>query len=68
MNLKAKRTAMGLTQAKVAEKLGVCKQQISNFERGTDVPLKHVMVLSRVLKIDSHQLMEFYLKRKSKRK
>ena len=57
-NLKQLRTARGLTQAEVAQRLGVTRQTISSYESGRTMPdLETLKRLTDILGCDLEQLL-----------
>ena len=57
ITLKAARINADLTQQEVADKLGVSKHTIFNWEGGITKPKKHVlMVLASIYNIDINEL------------
>lgn len=57
--LKIYRNACSLTQGEVADKLGVTRQAISNWERGQSIPdLEMLQKISRLYNIKLEKLLE----------
>ena len=57
-NLKARRTALGLTQEALAEKIHVTRQAVSNWETGKTQPdLEMLALLSWALEVDVSTLL-----------
>ena len=57
-NIKIRRIEAGLTQAALAEAIGVTTQQISNWERGQSlITLSRLIDISLVFKIDLNLLL-----------
>lgn len=54
--LKQKREELGISQAKLGKMIGVSQQHIQRFEKGTPVPLKHILPLSKALNVDPASL------------
>lgn len=53
------RKAVGLTQAQLADKIGVASQTVSKWETGTSLPdLENVLQLSEALKIHPYSFLE----------
>ena len=58
-NLKKHRNGKGITQTELAEKIGVTKGCISNWERGyRDPGLSEIYAVSEALGIDPRKLIE----------
>ncbi len=58
LRLKIKRIEQGLTQEKLAEKVGVIKLTISNYETGVRFPRKHILdKLAEVLECSITELI-----------
>ena len=57
-NLRTRRTALGLTQEALAEKLHVTRQAVSNWENGKNQPdLEMLALLSWALEVDVSTLL-----------
>lgn len=57
--MKAQRMRLGLTQAELAERIGVTQPRISAWENGkADIPNKRQRQIARVLDIDGSILTE----------
>ena len=57
ISLKAARVNANLTQQEVADKIGVSKHTIINWERGRTKPKKHILIaLSSIYGIDIDNL------------
>jgi transcriptional regulator with XRE-family HTH domain len=60
--LKQAREVAGISQADIAERLGLEAQSISNIERGlTGVPRKYVFKVCEILKIKNTDLVDVML-------
>lgn len=56
--IKARRKQMGLTQAEVAQKLGIASQSVTNYESGkTDPSIRNLIALSAVLGVSTDYLL-----------
>ena len=56
--IKARRKQMGLTQAEVAQKLGIASQSVTNYESGkTDPSIRNLISLSAVLGVSTDYLL-----------
>lgn len=59
LNIGARRRALGLTQAQLAERLGVDTETLSRFERGKHVPtLKNLIRLASLLQTTVADLLK----------
>ena len=57
--MKAQRMRLGLTQAALAERIGVTQPRISAWENGkADIPAKRQRQIARILEIDGSILTE----------
>ena len=57
ISLRAARVNTDLTQQEVADKIGVSKHTIINWERGRTKPKKHILIaLSSIYEIDIDRL------------
>lgn len=56
--IKARRKQMGLTQAEVAQKLGIASQSVTNYESGkTDPSIRNLISLAAVLGVSTDYLL-----------
>ena len=56
--IKAMRKEIGLTQAEVAQKLGIASQSVTNYERGkTDPSIRNLISLAAVLGVSTDYLL-----------
>ena len=56
--IKARRKQFGLTQAEVAQKLGIASQSVTNYESGkTDPSIRNLISLSAVLGVSTDYLL-----------
>lgn len=55
--IKQRREALGLSQKKLGETIGVSQQHINRFEQNYPVPLKHLPALAKALEIDISELL-----------
>jgi transcriptional regulator with XRE-family HTH domain len=57
LNLKLARTAAGMTQTELADKLGIAQKQLSRYERGIQVPSVAIAVeMADALGVDMNTL------------
>jgi transcriptional regulator with XRE-family HTH domain len=57
LNLKLARTAAGMTQTELADKLGIAQKQLSRYERGEQTPSVEMAVrMADALGIDMNTL------------
>lgn len=68
-HLKDQRQDIGLTQAEVADRLGLTSPQfVSNFERGLcSPPLKDLKLLIKIYKMDANSVIKLILDQEEKR-
>ena len=58
-NLRKQRSAAGLSQEKLAEKMSVSRQTISKWENGSVYPsTSHIFSLARILNCSASELMD----------
>lgn len=51
-NFRARRLALGLSQAEAARRSGIQQRQVSTFERGGDVTISTLMKLAQALDVE----------------